>query len=301
MPIKTTQICIIGSGPAGLLLSQLLHNEGISSIIIDRQSQERIQTRVRAGVLEWGSVEALKEVGVADKMHQQGLPHDGFKLAFDGDTHRIDIKALTGKQVMVYGQTEITRDLINKRLQQGCEIVFSAEDVAPKGVKSDQPTVSYTKDGVKHEIKCDYIAGCDGFHGVARKTIPDHVIKVFERIYPFGWLGILVEKPPLSHELIYASHEDGFALSSMRSQKRSRYYVQVPLSEKVEDWSDQRFWDALKTRLGPDLSKGLQTGDSFEKSIAPLRSFVAEPMRYGNLFFGRRCSPYCSPNWCKGS
>ena len=300
MKTKKTNVCIIGSGPSGLLLSQLLHNEGISSIIVDRQSRERIEARVRAGVLEWGSVQALEEAGIGDRMHREGLPHDGFKIAFDGDVHRIDLMGLTGKQVMVYGQTEVTIDLIAKRLEQGCEIVFSAEDVQPTDITSDRPQVHYTKDGEKFAIECDYIAGCDGFHGVSRQSIPADVARTYERVYPFGWLGILVEKPPLSHELIYANHQRGFALCSMRSETRSRYYVQCPLSDTVEDWSDDRFWEELIVRIGPEASAGLQTGDSFEKSIAPLRSFVGEPMRYGNLFLAGDASHIVPPTGAKG-
>lgn len=300
MKSKQTQVCIIGSGPSGLLLSQLLDNAGISSIVLDRQTRTRIESRVRAGVLEWGSVQALEDAGIGERMFKEGIPHDGFNLAFDSDVHRIDIKALTGKQVMVYGQTEVTIDLIKTRLEQGAEIVFSAEDVQPIDVKSDRPKVRYTQDGKTYEIECDYIAGCDGFHGVSRKTIPDDVIKNFERVYPFGWLGILVEKPPVSHELVYANHERGFALCSQRSQTRSRYYVQCPLTDTVDNWSDDRFWDELKLRIGPEFSKDLQTGDSFEKSIAPLRSFVAEPMRYGNLMLAGDAAHIVPPTGAKG-
>ncbi len=297
---KKTQVCIIGSGPAGLLLSQLLHNEGISSIIVDRQSRERIEARVRAGVLEWGTVEALDEAGIGERMHAEGLPHSGFNLAFDGEQHRIDIEGLTGKQVMVYGQTEVTIDLIARNLEQGCEIIFSAQNVQPTDMKSDSPSVYFTKDGKRAEIECDYIAGCDGFHGVARKSIPDDILKTFERVYPFGWLGILVEVPPVCHELIYANHQRGFALCSMRSKTRSRYYVQCPLVDTVEDWSDQRFWDELIVRMGPDAACDLKTGPSFEKSIAPLRSFVAEPMRYGNLFLAGDAAHIVPPTGAKG-
>jgi p-hydroxybenzoate 3-monooxygenase len=300
MKSKKTQVCIIGSGPAGLLLSQLLHNEGISSIIIDRQSRERIEARVRAGVLEWGSVEALDEAGIGARMHKEGIPHAGFDLAFNGDKHRIDIKGHTGKDVMIYGQTELTIDLIAKRLEQGCEIIFSADDVQPIDVKSSSPKVRYSRGGESYEIECDHIAGCDGFHGVARSAIPDDVMKTFERVYPFGWLGVLVEKPPVSEELIYANHERGFALSSMRSETRSRYYIQCSLNDKVEDWSDQRFWDEFSLRMGPEIASNLKTGASFEKSIAPLRSFVAEPMRYGNLYLAGDAAHIVPPTGAKG-
>ena len=297
---KKTQVIIVGSGPAGLLLSQLLHNEGISSIIVDRQSRERIEGRVRAGVLEWGSVQALEEARIGERMHREGLPHDGFNLAFDGELHCIDVGGLTGKKVMVYGQTELTVDLIAQRLEQGCEIVFSAEDVQPIDVTSNTPKIQYTKDGETIEIEGDYITGCDGFHGVCRQTIPSNVLKTYEKIYPFGWLGVLVEKPPVSDELIYANHQRGFALCSMRSKTRSRYYIQCPLTDKVEDWSDQRFWDELSLRVGSDVAKNLETGDSFEKSIAPLRSFVAEPMRYGNMFLAGDAAHIVPPTGAKG-
>jgi len=297
---KKTQVCIVGAGPSGLLLSQLLHNNGIDSIIIDNQSREHIEGRIRAGVLEWGAVTVLEEAGVSERMYREGLAHGGFEIVFDGERRRIDIQTLTGKQIMVYGQTEITFDLIENRLAQGCDIVFSAEEVQPLDVQSDQPRVRYRTNGEDVEIACDFIAGCDGFHGVSRKTFPADKIKCFERVYPFGWMGILVDKPPVSDELIYVHHPRGFALCSMRSQTRSRYYLQCPLSDTPDDWPDQRFWDELIQRLGPDIAQPLQTGDSIEKSIAPLRSFVAEPMRYGRLFLAGDAAHIVPPTGAKG-
>ena len=297
---KRTEVGIIGAGPSGLLLSQLLHNEGVSSIILDRQSRAGIEARVRAGVLEWGSVEALAGAGVGERMYREGLRHSGFNLAFDGDQHRIDLEGLTGKSVMIFGQTEITRDLIKKRLDQNCEIVFSAEDVQPIDITSSDPKIRYRKDGQDIEIICDYIAGCDGYHGVSRQAIPPDLLQTFERVYPFGWLGILVEKPPVSDELVYAHHQRGFALCSMRSKTRSRYYLQCPLTDKPEDWPDERFWQELSIRIGQDLAKALPIGDSFEKSMAPLRSFVAEPMRHGNLFLAGDAAHIVPPTGAKG-
>lgn len=298
--IKKTKVCIIGSGPAGLLLSQLLHNSGIDSILIDRQSREHIEARIRAGVLEWGSVTALEEAGVGERMHREGLPHSGIEIAFDGEFHRIDLKELAGKQVMVYGQTELTKDLIDLRLEQGAEIYFGAENVKPQNVESDAPEVVFELEGNHHTVVCDYIAGCDGFHGVSRSVIPDNKLKTFERVYPFGWLGILVDKKPLSEELIYANHSNGFALASMRSETRSRYYVQCSLEDSVDDWPDDRFWEEFSRRLGPEASANLETGNSFEKSIAPLRSFVAEPIRHGNLFLAGDAAHIVPPTGAKG-
>ena len=295
-----TQVCIIGSGPSGLLLSQLLANAGIESIVIDRRDRAYIEGRIRAGVLEQGTVTALEEAGVADRLHAEGLPHGGFELAFDGDRHRIDIQALTGKSVMVYGQTEVTKDLFNQRFAEGQRFYFDAEGVTLHDLKSDAPTVTFTHDGTPVTVSCDYIAGCDGFRGVSRQSIPDDVLKTFERVYPFGWLGVMVEKPPVSHELIYANHERGFALASMRSPTRSRYYVQCDVGDDVANWSDDRFWEELAIRLGPDAAANLQTGASFEKSIAPLRSFVAEPMRYGALFLAGDAAHIVPPTGAKG-
>jgi p-hydroxybenzoate 3-monooxygenase len=295
-----TQVCIIGSGPAGLLLSQLLHTAGVDSIIVDRQSREHIEGRIRAGVLEAGSVATLIEAGAGERLQREGLLHDGFDLAFGGERHRIDLKGLTGKQVTVYGQTEVTRDLIELRLRDGGQIIFSADEVTPHDVEAAKPRVSFVKDGERHEIVCDFIAGCDGFHGVSRKTIPDDVRQTFERVYPFGWMGLLADVPPVADELIYASHERGFALCSMRSITRSRYYVQCSLDDKVEDWSDERFWDELALRIGDETAANLTRGPSIEKSIAPLRSFVCEPMRHGNLFLAGDAAHIVPPTGAKG-
>lgn len=295
-----TQVCIIGAGPSGLLLSQLLADAGVASVVIDRKDRAYIEGRIRAGVLEQGTVTALQEAGVADRLHREGLPHDGFDLAFDGDRHRIDIKALTGKSVMVYGQTEVTKDLFDKRFAEGQQFFFNVADARPADLKSGNPVVHFTHEGEAITITCDYIAGCDGFHGVSRQSIPADVLKTFERVYPFGWLGIMVDKPPVSHELIYAHHARGFALASMRSETRSRYYVQCDVTDDIANWSDDRFWQELAIRLGPDAAANLQTGPSFEKSIAPLRSFVAEPMRYGNLFLAGDAAHIVPPTGAKG-
>lgn len=295
-----TQVVIIGSGPSGLLLGQLLTNAGIANVIIDRVNREYILGRVRAGVLEWGTVGMLEKACVSERMHAEGLPHDGYSLAFDGRDHRIDLHSLTGKQVMVYGQTEVTRDLMEAREASNALTIYDAIDVQPHDFSGNAPYVTYEKDGVSHRIDCDFIAGCDGFHGVSRKSVPETAIKTYEKIYPFGWLGILADIPPVSHELIYANHPRGFALCSMRSNTRSRYYVQCELDDKVENWSDDRFFDELRRRLPPHHAEALVTGPSFEKSIAPLRSFVAEPMRFGRLFLVGDAAHIVPPTGAKG-
>lgn len=295
-----TQVCIVGSGPSGLLLSQLLANAGVDTIVIDRKDRAYIESRIRAGVLEQGTVDALEEAGVADRLHAEGLIHEGCAFAFDGDTHRIDLKALTGKSVTVYGQTEVTKDLFDRRVAAGQQFFFNVHDVALYDLKSERPTVNFMHDGARITIGCDYIAGCDGFHGVSRRAIPQSILKTFERVYPFGWLGVMVEKPPVSHELIYANHARGFALASMRSATRSRYYVQCSPGDTVDQWPDARFWQELAERLGEDTAKSLQTGPSFEKSIAPLRSFVAEPMRHGRLFLAGDAAHIVPPTGAKG-
>lgn len=295
-----TSVCIIGAGPSGLLLSQLLANAGIDTVVLDRKDRAYIESRVRAGVLEQGTVEAMEEAGAADRLHREGLPHEGFKLAFDGDQHRIDLTGLTGKTVMVYGQTEMTKDLFDKRTAEGQAFYFNVDDVVPTELKTDRPSVHFKHHGKQVVVECDFIAGCDGFHGVSRRAIPSDILRTFERIYPFGWLGILTERPPVSHELIYANHERGFALASMRSETRSRYYIQCDVNDDVADWSDDRFWQEFARRLGPDAAANLQIGPSFEKSIAPLRSFVAEPMRYGNLFLAGDSAHIVPPTGAKG-
>ncbi|BCH61633.1 4-hydroxybenzoate 3-monooxygenase [Agrobacterium vitis] len=296
-----TQVVIIGSGPSGLLLGQLLHLKGIETVIIDRVGRDYILGRVRAGVLEQGMVGMLEKAGAADRLHREGLPHDGFSLAFDGRDHRIDLFNLTGgDRVMVYGQTEVTRDLMDQRDAAGALTIYDAANVEPHDFSGESPYVTYEKDGVSHRIDCDFIAGCDGFHGVSRKSVPQGAIKEFERIYPFGWLGVMAEVPPVAHELIYANHPRGFALCSMRSNTRSRYYVQCPLEDKVEDWSDDRFWDELRRRLPAEHAEAMVTGPSFEKSIAPLRSFVTEPMRFGRLFLAGDAAHIVPPTGAKG-
>ncbi|WP_191488072.1 4-hydroxybenzoate 3-monooxygenase [Pseudomonas sp. FEN] len=296
-----TQVAIIGCGPSGLLLGQLLHRAGIDNVIVERKNPEYILSRIRAGVLEQGMVDLLREAGVSERMDAHGLVHDGFELAFDGRCERIDLKTLTeGRTVMVYGQTEVTRDLMDARAAVGAMTVYDAENVQPHGMKGDSPYVTFERNGETVRLDCDYIAGCDGFHGVSRQSIPPETLKIFERVYPFGWLGILADTPPVSHELVYSNHERGFALCSMRSPTRTRYYVQVGAEEKVEDWSDQRFWEELKRRLPAMIAEQLVTGPSIEKSIAPLRSFVVEPMQYGRLFLLGDAAHIVPPTGAKG-
>ena len=296
-----TQVAIIGAGPSGLLLGQLLHNAGIDNVIIERQTGDYVLGRIRAGVLEQGMVDLLRQAGVSQRMDAEGLVHAGFELALDDRQVHIDLKGLTGgKTVMVYGQTEVTRDLMAAREAVGAHTLYSVSNVQPHGMKTDAPYVTFDKEGESVRLDCDYIAGCDGFHGVARQSIPSDVLKIFERVYPFGWLGVLADTPPVNDELVYARHERGFALCSQRSASRSRYYLQVPAGEKVEDWSDQRFWDELKTRLPTALAARLVTGPSLEKSIAPLRSFVVEPMQYGRLFLLGDAAHIVPPTGAKG-
>ena len=296
-----TQVAIIGAGPSGLLLGQLLHKAGIDAIIIERQSPDYVLSRIRAGVLEQVTMDLLDEAGVGTRMHKEGLVHGGFDLLFKGQRHRIDMNELTGgKNVMVYGQTEVTRDLMGARHQAGLTTVYEANNVSVHDFDTKKPRVTYEKDGVSHEIECDFIAGCDGFHGVCRASVPEGAVTNYEKIYPFGWLGVLADVPPVSHELIYANTERGFALCSMRSETRSRYYVQCPLSDKVEQWSDEAFWAELRLRLDPQARDQLITGPSIEKSIAPLRSFVAEPMRFGRMFLAGDAAHIVPPTGAKG-
>lgn len=296
-----TQVAIIGAGPSGLLLGQLLQRQGIDNVILERRSGEYVLSRIRAGVLEQGMVDLLREAGVDARMDTEGLPHDGFALAFENRRVRVDLAGLTGgKRVMVYGQTEVTRDLMAAREASGGHTIYEAENVQPHAIDSERPYVTFEKNGETLRLDCDYIAGCDGYHGVSRQSIPADRIKTFEKVYPFGWLGLLSDTPPVSDELIYARHERGFALCSMRSATRSRYYVQVPLDEKVEDWSDERFWGELKRRLPEDVAAKLVTGPSLEKSIAPLRSFVVEPMQYGRLFLVGDAAHIVPPTGAKG-
>jgi p-hydroxybenzoate 3-monooxygenase len=295
-----TQVAIIGAGPSGLLLGQLLHNSGIANVILEQRSGEYVLSRIRAGLIEAGTVELLDRAGVGARLHREGLIHEGIEISFGGRRHRIDVCKLTGKAITIYGQTEITRDLMEARGAAGAPTVYEAEGVSLHDSASHRPRVRYSKDGVASEIECDFIAGCDGFHGISRQTIPEAALRNYERVYPFGWLGILSETPPVSPELIYVSHERGFALCSMRSLTRSRLYLQCRLDDNIEDWPDERFWDELKLRLDPDAAASIVTGPSIEKSIAPLRSFVAEPMRFGRIFLAGDAGHIVPPTGAKG-
>jgi p-hydroxybenzoate 3-monooxygenase len=297
-----TQVAIIGAGPSGLLLGQLLHKAGIDNIVLERQSADYVLGRIRAGVLEQITVDLMDECGVGTRMHKEGLIHEGVELLFKGARHRIDFPGLTGgKNVMVYGQTEVTRDLMAARTAEGLPTVYEVGDsVSLHDFDTARPRVRYVKDGQTHEIECDFIAGCDGYHGVSRASVPQGAIQEYEKVYPFGWLGLLADVPPVFHELIYANTDRGFALCSMRSPTRSRYYVQVPLTDKVEAWSDDAFYDELALRLDPEARERLVRGPSLEKSIAPLRSFVAEPMRFGRLFLAGDAAHIVPPTGAKG-
>ena len=294
-------VVIVGAGPSGLLLGQLLYKAGIANIILERKSADYVLSRIRAGVLEQVTMDLLHEAGAAEHMDRDGLPHHGIELLFEGKRHRIDLHGLTsGKSVMVYGQTEVTRDLMRVRAAEGLTTVYEAANVQPLEFDSEQPRVRYEHGGQMHEIRCDFIAGCDGFHGVCRASIPESRIRHFEKVYPFGWLGLMSDTSPVSDELIYVNSPRGFALCSQRSHTRSRYYLQVPLTDKVEDWSDEAFWEELKRRLDPEARERLVTGPSIEKSIAPLRSYVAEPMRFGRMFLAGDAAHIVPPTGAKG-
>ena len=295
-----TQIAIIGGGPSGLLLSQLLNRAGIETVVLERRSRDYVLSRIRAGVLEWSSVELVRQAGAGARMDVEGIAHEGIFLASQNRGFRVDFMKACGKKVMVYGQTELTRDLYDAQDAIGATIIGEAEDVALHDVDGDKPYVTWRKDGTGHRLDCDFIAGCDGFHGVSRQTIPETVRHEIERVYPFGWLGILSRTPPAAEELIYANHRRGFALASLRNPMLSRYYIQVPLTDSVEQWSDQAFWDEFRRRLPPETADTLVTGPSIEKSIAPLRSFVCEPMRWGRLFLCGDAAHIVPPTGAKG-
>ncbi len=301
METLATQVAIIGAGPSGLLLGQLLAKQGIDNVIIERVTPDYVLGRIRAGILEQGFVKLVREAGAAGRMDKEGEIHEGFDIAIDGQPIRVDLKKYSGGETVVcYGQVEITKDLMEAREAAGLTTYYEAEGAEIHDPESATPSVTFTHDGNEYELKCDYIAGCDGFHGVSRRTIPQELRTEHERVYPFGWLGLLSETPPVSEELIYCKHERGFALASRRSATRSRSYIQVPLSDTVEEWSDEVFWAEFKMRLPPDAAEGLVTGPSVEKSIAPLRSFVCEPMQYGNLFLVGDAAHIVPPTGAKG-
>lgn len=301
MKAMKTQVAIIGAGPSGLLLGQLLNKQGIENIILERVTGEYVLGRIRAGILEQGMADLLREAGVSERMEREGEVHDGYEISDNGDTTYIDLKALTGgKAVVCYGQVEITRDLMEARAAAGLKTFYEASKVQPHQVTSETPSLTFTHEGEEYLLACDYIAGCDGFHGVSRQTIPEELRTEHERVYPFGWLGLMSDTKPVSEELIYCKHDRGFALASRRSATRSRYYLQVPLTDRVEDWSDEAFWEELKKRLPNAAAARLETGPSIEKSIAPLRSFVCEPMQYGRLFLVGDAAHIVPPTGAKG-
>ncbi len=296
-----TQVAIIGAGPSGLLLGQLLHKAGIDAVILERQTGDYVLSRIRAGVLEQVCIDLLDEAGVGQRMHREGLVHEGFDLLVDGLRHRIDMTRLTGgKKVMVYGQTDVTRDLMEARQAAGLTTIYEAQNVRVHDFDTQLPRVTYEKDGQSHTIECDFIAGCDGFHGVCRASVPRNAIKEYEKVYPFGWLGLLSDTPPVHHELIYVNSPRGFALCSQRSTTRSRYYLQVPLTDKIDEWTDDAFWQELRLRLDDEANEKLVTGPSIEKSIAPLRSFVTEPLRFGRMFLAGDAGHIVPPTGAKG-
>ncbi|MGH8152399.1 MAG: 4-hydroxybenzoate 3-monooxygenase [Rhodanobacteraceae bacterium] len=295
-----TQVAIIGAGPSGLLLGRLLECAGIDNVILERRTPDYVRGRIRAGVLEYGSADVLREAGVSECMDRDGLVHEGISIVFHGHRERIDFKGLVGRTVTIYGQTQVTRDLMEARSASGAPSVYGVEQVALHDIASEHPSVGYMKDGAAHRLECDYIAGCDGFHGPSRHAIPRDRLRVFERTYPFGWLGVLADVHPISDELIYVGHQRGFALCSMRSHTRSRYYVQVDKDEHVEDWSDDHFWEELRARLPEDVAARLETGPSIGKSITPLHSFAVEPMHYGRLFLAGDAAHIVPPTGAKG-
>jgi len=295
-----TQVCIIGGGPSGLLLSQLLHLNGIDTVVLERRSREYVLSRIRAGVLEQGGIDLLHNAQVGARMDAEGLVHEGIFLTAQNRDFRIDFKALIDKQVMVYGQTELTADLYDARDRLNGVVIHNVEGVQPHGLDGDAPFVTYSRGGVEQRLDCDFVAGCDGFHGVSRKSIPRSVLREYERVYPFGWLGVMSETPPARDEIIYSNHERGFALCSMRRSDLSRNYIQVPVDDPLEKWSDQAFWDELRRRIPDEAADTLITGPSIEKSIAPLRSFVAEPMRWGRLFLVGDAAHIVPPTGAKG-
>lgn len=296
-----TQVAIIGAGPAGLLLGQLLHTHGIDAVILERRSPEYVLGRIRAGVLESVTVDLLAAAGCATRLHEEGLIHEGIELSFEQQRHRIDIHKLTaGKSIVVYGQTEVTRDLMNARTACGARSVYSVADVSIHDAATSHPLVRYVKDGKENTINCDFVAGCDGFHGISRRSIPDDCIKTYERTYPFGWLGVLADVPPCNDELVYVNHNSGFALCSMRSRTRSRYYIQCASDEDINQWPDDRFWAELKNRLDSQTAERVVSGPSIEKSVAQLRSFVAEPLRFGRLLLAGDAAHVVPPTGAKG-
>jgi len=298
--VTRTQVVIVGAGPAGLLLGQLLQRASIDAIVLERRSADYVLGRIRAGVLENGTVEVLEHAGIAARLNAEGIRHDGVEIGFRGRRHRVALQALAGRSVTVYGQTEITRDLMEARTAGGAPSVYEAEDVALHDIASGTPRVTYRRGGQSHEIACDFVAGCDGYHGVSRHSIPADKLTTYERVYPFGWLGVLADVPPPWKELIYANSERGFALASMRSATRVRCYVQCSLEDRVEQWSDVRFWDEFRRRMGEEIADLVVAAPSIEKSIAPLRSFVAEPLRYGPLFLAGDAAHIVPPTGAKG-
>ena len=292
-----TQVAVVGAGPAGLMLGRLLELAGVDTVVLERRSESHVLGRIRAGILEQGTVDLMDRAQVGQRLHVEGLIHHGVELSFDGDRHRLDFSRLVGREVMVYGQTEVTRDLMAARQ---ATTIYRADDVVLHDFDTSHPWISYQAGGASQRLDCDFICGCDGYHGVSRASVPAGAITSFERAYPFGWLGVLVDKPPVAQELIYAHHERGFALCSQRSPVRSRYYIQVPTDERAEDWSDDRFWDELRARLPSDVAAAVETGLSIEKSVAPLRSFVAEPLRFGRLFLAGDAAHIVPPTGAKG-